>query len=162
MCFGHGIRCSRRHAAFHSSGICLADRRKASLVRSSGRGSFIRVPGVVTGVFFFWPTDQTLIDAALKGDLESSRWSLRLGVNPNACTHWGWDRPRNRGETVLVIAAKGGDLALTRLLVEYVANVNLADGHRNYPILAASDSGNRELIEFLFARGADPKVRGPE
>jgi len=65
------------------------------------------------------------------------------------------------GETALMFAARGGDLASARLLLAAGANVNDADAWGVSAMVLAAHSGFTEMVEFLLDKGADASATGP-
>jgi ankyrin repeat protein len=65
------------------------------------------------------------------------------------------------GETALMFAARGGDLASARLLLAAGANVNDADAWGVSAMVLAAHSGFTEMVELLLDKGADANATGP-
>jgi len=107
-----------------------------------------------------WPDTNTLIGQAARGDLAGARWSLRLGVDPDTPSHWGWRR-ENEGQTPLTAAAQFGRVDVARLLLAHGADPNLRDGGGQYltPLATAAMHGQLEVCRVLLAAGADPNLR---
>ncbi len=59
-------------------------------------------------------------------------------------------------ETPLGRAAKGGDLAAMKTLLDQGADPNAIGAHGMTPLASAARNGQVEVIELLLARGADP------
>jgi uncharacterized protein len=59
------------------------------------------------------------------------------------------------GDTALMFAARGGDLASARVLVAAGANVDDADAWGVSATTLAAHAGHRDVVEFLLDRGAD-------
>ncbi|MCY4599881.1 MAG: ankyrin repeat domain-containing protein, partial [Acidobacteria bacterium] len=64
------------------------------------------------------------------------------------------------GYTPLLFAARQGDLASARLLVEAGAGVNEPAASGTTPLVVAAHSGHGELATYLLASGADPDAAG--
>ena len=64
------------------------------------------------------------------------------------------------GYTPLLFAARQGDLASARLLVEAGADVNEAAASGTTPLVVAAHSGHGELAAYLLDAGADPDAAG--
>jgi len=64
------------------------------------------------------------------------------------------------GDTPLLFAARVGDLASAKLLVEAGADVNDASAYGTSATVLAVHSGNAELVEYLLEKGADPNAAG--
>ena len=65
------------------------------------------------------------------------------------------------GDTALMFAARVGDLASLKLLLEASANVNDADAWGVSAMVLAAHSGFTEMVEFLLDNGADANAAGP-
>jgi ankyrin repeat protein len=78
---------------------------------------------------------------------------LEHGMDPN---HMNWHRL-----TLLHHMAAEGELGKARLLVDHGANIDAIDEeYRSTPLGLAARRGERELVRFLLARGADPNRAG--
>jgi beta-lactamase regulating signal transducer with metallopeptidase domain len=123
---------------------------------------------------------QALIEAARKGDSESVRRLLALGVGPNA-VHLGNGSPLiaavragrtdmvdyllNRGAepnlrvpgdgTALIVAARAGRQDLAKLLLSRGADIDLAVAGDGNPLTAAAAAGQLKMVDMLLSRGAD-------
>jgi len=64
------------------------------------------------------------------------------------------------GDTALLFAARSGDLASAKLLLEAGANVNDHDAWGVTATVYAAHSGFRDLVAFLLEKGADPNLAG--
>ncbi len=64
------------------------------------------------------------------------------------------------GYTPLLFAARQGDLASARLLVEAGADVNEPAASGTTPLVVAAHSGHGELAAFMLEAGADPDAAG--
>ena len=64
------------------------------------------------------------------------------------------------GYTPLLFAARQGDLASARLLVEAGAGVDAAAASGTTPLVVAAHSGHGELAAYLLDAGADPDAAG--
>ncbi|MCE2542820.1 MAG: ankyrin repeat domain-containing protein [Acidobacteria bacterium] len=67
---------------------------------------------------------------------------------------------RQGGYTPLLFAARQGDLASARLLVEAGADVNEAPASGTTPLVVAAHSGHGALAAWLLEAGADPDAAG--
>jgi ankyrin repeat protein len=81
-------------------------------------------------------------------------WSQVMAVPPHGVLEYNRSIPHG-GDTALMFAARVGDLASARTLVEAGANVNDADAWGVSAMVLAAHSGFRELVEFLLEKGAD-------
>ena len=78
---------------------------------------------------------------------------LEHGMNPN---HMNWHRL-----TLLHHMAAEGELRKARLLADHGAEIDAVDEeYRSTPLGLATRRGQRELVEFLLERGADPNRSG--
>jgi hypothetical protein len=107
-----------------------------------------------------WPDVNTLIGQTARGDVAGAQWSLRLGVDPNTTSRWGW-RHENEGQTPLTVAAQSGRVELVRLLLANGADPNLRDGGGQWetPLSTAAMHGQLEVCRLLLDAGADPNIR---
>ncbi|RAH65578.1 ankyrin repeat domain-containing protein, partial [Aspergillus aculeatinus CBS 121060] len=64
----------------------------------------------------------------------------------------------SEGETPLMRAAKGGHLAIVRLLVDAGANLEAQNRSQMTPLMLVAANGHRDVLQFLMQRGADPTV----
>lgn len=110
----------------------------------------------------WWPDASRLIGAAARGDVVETRLCLRLGVDPNAPSRWGWSR-ENHGETPLTAAAQFGRVEVVRLLLDNGADPNLRDRGPELPgetpLSTAAMHGQLDVCRVLLEAGADPNVR---
>jgi ankyrin repeat protein len=107
-------------------------------------------PGVVT----------VLLARGADVHARSAVWSQVMAVPPHGMLEYNRDIPHG-GDTPLLFAARSGDLASARLLVDAGANVNDADAWGISALALAAHSGYRELVEFLLDKGADPNADAP-
>lgn len=90
----------------------------------------------------------TMIDAAIRSDLEAVRDLLRQGADVNQAL--------GDGMTALHLAAEAGDLEMARLLIYAGADLNAGTRIGAYtPLHFASREGNAEMVEVLLAAGAN-------
>lgn len=123
---------------------------------------------------------QAMIEAARKGDMQSVRHLLALGVVPNA-VHLGDGSPLiasvragrtemanyllDRGAepnlrvpgdgTALIVAARAGRQDLVKLLLSRGADIDLAVAGDGNPLTAAAAAGQLAVVKLLLNRGAD-------
>jgi ankyrin repeat protein len=64
------------------------------------------------------------------------------------------------GSTALLIAARQGDVATTRVLLDGGANINDAAAVGTSALVVAAHSNHGPLARFLLTRGADPNAAG--
>ncbi|MDH3533601.1 MAG: ankyrin repeat domain-containing protein [Gammaproteobacteria bacterium] len=73
---------------------------------------------------------------------------------PNTCRICAW-KPSPGGFTALMFAARSGDIATARALLEAGADINEATAEYGNPLVIASASGHEDLALYLLAAGAD-------
>lgn len=82
-----------------------------------------------------------------------ARVLLENGMNPN---HMNWHHV-----TLLHDMAQDGDIAKARLLLDHGADINAIDEeYRSTPLGFAARWGQREMVQLLLQRGADPNLSG--
>ena len=87
----------------------------------------------------------------------SESWSQVMAVPPHG--HADYNRAIPHGaNTALLFAARAGDLASAKLLVEAGGDVNDRDAWGVTATILAAHSGFRELVEFLLQKDADPNL----
>jgi ankyrin repeat protein len=69
---------------------------------------------------------------------------LDNGANPNAKDRWDWS----------LLHYAGGDVDLTRLLLDKGANPNAETASGQTPLHLAADKGRKAEVELLISRGA--------
>jgi len=126
--------------------------------------------GIATGIllvalaatllWLWWPNATKLTGYAARGDVAAVRLGLRLGVDPNEPSRWGWhDQP---GQTPLTAAAEFGQVDVVRLLLASGADPNLRDSGsefpHNTPLAKAAMNGRLEVCRVLLEAGADPNI----
>jgi len=108
-----------------------------------------------------WPNSTTLTGYAARGDLAGVRRSLRLGVDPNKASRYGF-RAENEGQTPLTAAAESGRKEVISLLLERGADPNLrdfgADHPHDTPLSTAARAGHADVCLVLLNAGADPNL----
>jgi ankyrin repeat protein len=87
----------------------------------------------------------------------SDVWSQVMAVPPHGRLEYNRDIPHG-GDTPLMFAARAGDLASARLLVDAGANVNDQDAWGVSATVLAAHSGFTGLVAFLLEKGADPNA----
>lgn len=92
--------------------------------------------------------------------LRSATWTDVMAVEPHGYLPYNRAIPHG-GDTPLLFAARAGDLAVARLLLEKGASVNDADAWGVSVLAMAAHSGYRDLALFLLEKGADPNAAGP-
>jgi ankyrin repeat protein len=89
--------------------------------------------------------------------LRSDVWSQMMAVPPHGRPEFNRMIPHG-GDTALMFAARGGDLASTKLLVEAGANVNDQDAWGVSATALAAHGGYTDLVGFLLTHGAAPNA----
>lgn len=87
--------------------------------------------------------------------LDIAKRLLAKGMNAN---HMNWQRT-----TLLHDMAHDGELEKAQLLLEHGADIDaIDDEYRSTPLGLAARAGQREMVEFLLARGADRTAAGAD
>lgn len=73
---------------------------------------------------------------------------LKAGAPVNAVN-------RSTGDTALIAASRVGSEFMCRKLLQFQANVNLANQHRQTPILLAAQGGHDKVVRQLLVAGSD-------
>lgn len=89
--------------------------------------------------------------ATAAGDANALAALLDSGGDPNA-------KGRD-GETLLMIAAANGHLAVAELLLSRGAEVDRGDDYENTPLMRAAARGRLEMVRLLLRHGARPGHR---
>ena len=98
-----------------------------------------------------------LLEYGAEVHARSETWSQVMAVPPHSS-------PDNQqvvaqgGNTALTFAARVGDLASARMLVNAGADVNDTDAQGVSVLVLAAHSGFRELVELALDQGADPNA----
>jgi ankyrin repeat protein len=87
----------------------------------------------------------------------SDSWSQVEAVSPHGHPEYNRAIPYGNN-TPLMFAARAGDLASAKLLVDAGANVNDQDARGVSVVTLAAHSGYLDLVEFLLDKGADPNA----
>ena len=98
--------------------------------------------------------ENTLLDAAERGDRAAVARLLTKGANPNT--------PGPDGTTAIMYAAANDDLELVRALIKAGANVKLANQFGTTALTEAAIIGSAPIVDALLKAGADPNTRNPE
>jgi ankyrin repeat protein len=86
---------------------------------------------------------------------EFARWLMQRGLDPN--------RPNWLGITLLHRCAAKGDIANAEVCLEFGADLNVTEtDSSSTPLACAARTGKREMVEWLLAKGADPKTPADE
>jgi ankyrin repeat protein len=92
-------------------------------------------------------------------DARSETWSQVMAVPPHADPANQQDVPHG-GNTALLFAARVGDIASARLLIDAGADVDAVDAWGLSSTVLAAHSGFRDLLDLLLEAGADPDAAG--
>ena len=98
--------------------------------------------------------ENTLLDAAERGDRAAVARLLTKGANPNT--------PGPDGTTAIMYAAANDDLELVRALIKAGANVKLANQFGTTALTEAAIIGSAPIVDALLKAGADPNTKNPE
>ena len=90
----------------------------------------------------------------------SDVWNEMMAAPPHGKPEYNRLIPHG-GDTALMFAARVGDLASARLLLDAGANVNDADAWGVSADVLAAHSGFTGIVELLLDRGADANASGP-
>ena len=103
----------------------------------------------------------------VNNDPDLVRQGLEQGEDPNARYSYEEDNDSIsmpnpvRMITPIVQAAAIGSLAITQLLVDYGADVNMCQKNGESALADAANSGNIELVLYLLSHGANPNLKKP-
>lgn len=90
-------------------------------------------------------------------NLRTDSWSEMMAVPPHGFP--GYNRMIPHGNnTALLFAARAGDVASAKLLLDAGADVNDVDASGISATVFAAHSGFGDLVEYLLAKGADPNL----
>jgi len=98
--------------------------------------------------------ENTLLDAAERGDRAAVTQLLAKGTNPNT--------PGPDGTTAIMYASANGDVELVRALIKGGANVRLTNQFGTSALTEAAIIGSAPIIDVLLKAGADPNTKNPE
>jgi uncharacterized protein len=91
-----------------------------------------------------------LIKAVQKSDFTSAVVLLDKGMNPNII---------ESGQSPLMIAARNGEVQITRALIAFGADVNLRNDDGTTALMQAARYGHTAVVEMLIKAGADSELR---
>ncbi len=100
-----------------------------------------------------------LLEYGADVDIRSETWSQVMAIPPHSAPENQQNVPHG-GNTALTFAARVGDLASARMLVNAGANVDDADARGASVMVLAAHSGFVDLVEFALDEGADPNAAG--
>jgi ankyrin repeat protein len=148
--------------------LMVAARSGAATVVSQllARGAKVNVSGSRGQTPLMWAVAQKhqavarlLVAAGADIHAKSKVWSQVMAVSPHGMLQYNRTVPHG-GETALMFAARAGDLASAKLLVDAGAKVTDADAWGISATALAAHSGFTDLVEFLLDKGADPNTNG--
>ena len=91
--------------------------------------------------------------------IRSETWSQIMAIPPHSAPENQQNVPHG-GNTALTFAARVGDLASARMLVNAGADVDDADARGASVMVLAAHSGFVDVVEFALDEGADPNAAG--
>ena len=103
---------------------------------------------------FVTAAENTLLDAAERGDRAAVLRLLAKGANPNA--------PGPDGTTAIMWASANDDLELVRALIKAGADVKLKNQFGTTALTEAAIVGSTRVVDALLKAGADPNTKNPE
>jgi ankyrin repeat protein len=98
--------------------------------------------------------ENTLLDAAERGDRAAVARLLATGENPNA--------PGPDGTTAIMYAAANNDVEMVRGLIKAGADVKPTNQFGTSALTEAAIIGSAPIIDLLLKAGADPNTKNPE
>lgn len=96
----------------------------------------------------------TLIEAALRGRVETIGYLIKRGADVNATSEFG--------ETALMHAAAGGHIKVVNILLGEGASVNAAKSSGMTPLMYAARRGHTEVVKLLIKKGAEVNTRAED
>ncbi|HEX5108228.1 MAG TPA: ankyrin repeat domain-containing protein [Vicinamibacterales bacterium] len=122
------------------------------------KGARIAVTLIATVVAFapltLGAADNSLLDAAERGDRSAVLGLLAKGANPNV--------PGPDGTTAIMWAAANDDVELVRALIKAGADVKLENQFGTSALTEAAIIGSARVVDVLIKAGADPNTKNPE
>jgi ankyrin repeat protein len=98
-------------------------------------------------------TDQSLLDAVKRRDVEAVQTSLRQGADVNA--------PLPDGTSIIYWAVQEDDLAMVNLLIKAGAQVNAPDEYGVTPLWLATVNRSGQIVEKLLEAGSNANAARP-
>src|SRR5688572_9920824 len=136
-------------SAFRRTAVVSAFRRTAVV-----SGFSRTVVLLLTAASIAHAAENTLLDAAERGDRPAVARLLAKGANPNT--------PGPDGTTAIMYAAANDDLELVRALIKAGANVKLTNQFGTTALTEAAIIGSASIVDALLKAGADPNTKNPE
>jgi uncharacterized protein len=103
---------------------------------------------------------KTLLAGGANVHAQTERRSQMMAVPPHGLPEYNRMIPQG-GDTALMFAARVGDIASARLLIDAGANVNDRDAWGVSATTLAVFAGHGEVARLLLSKGADPNVDTP-
>tara|TARA_B100001123_G_scaffold205195_1_gene232674 strand:- start:40824 stop:42167 length:1344 start_codon:yes stop_codon:yes gene_type:complete len=100
---------------------------------------------------------RVLLEGGAEVSARSDSWTQRMAIPPHSSPANQQDVPHGNN-TALLFAARVGDLASAKVLVEAGASVDDADAWGISATTLAAHSGFSDLVEFFLEEGADPSA----
>lgn len=69
------------------------------------------------------------------------------------------DTIKNKGSAALILSAKNGDIAISKLLLQHGADPNIPDKNGSSPLHFAAQAGYADIVELLLKNGAKVNER---
>lgn len=111
-------------------------------------------------IYFWWPTPDTLVAAAMHNDRDGVDHALLYGVKLSAHATLNNDEVK-AGATALTAAVQMGRLDMAEYLLERGADINASDVTGATPLYHAVTGSHTKLVDFLLQHKADPDIAGP-
>jgi len=103
---------------------------------------------------------EVLLEHGAHVDTRTVMWTEVVKTSPDPWSPEYVTEQQQGGYTPLLFAARVGDLASARLLVEAGANVNDVAPVGTSAVVVAAHSGHGEVASYLVEQGADPDASG--
>lgn len=117
---------------------------------SAGASASVKIVDIAS------PDDLLLYDSARKGDLENVLRAIDAGADVNYVFKGDRHNGEYSSETAMMAAARTGNLAVVRCLVERGADINLKamNGHSALYLALTSGGKDKGIAEYLVVNGA--------
>ena len=100
-----------------------------------------------------------LIERGADVHARSDVWGQMMGLPPHSLPQHTREIPHG-GNTALLFAARVGDVASTKVILDAGGNVDDVDAWGVSATALAAHSGDMEILELLLEHGADPNLAG--
>lgn len=112
-------------------------------------------------LYFWWPTPDALVEAAMNDDLPGVEHALRFGVDIGA--HATLDNYEVKaGATAMTAATQMGRLEMVKNLLERGGDIDGTDSNGASALYHAVTSSHTRVVEFMLKHKANPNIKGPE